>query len=76
MNDEYLLRYSRQITLPEIDIEGQKKIANSKVIIIGLGALGSVAATYLCRLGVGKLILCDFDNRLRKRRILVQMLGE
>ena len=62
MKDEELLRYSRQIALPEIDIEGQRKIYKSKVIIIGLGGLGTVVSTYLCRMGVGELTVCDFDS--------------
>ena len=40
MKDEELLRYSRQIVLPEVDIDGQKKIEKSKVLITGLGGLG------------------------------------
>ncbi len=62
MKDKELLRYSRQIVLPEVDIEGQRKIEKSKVLIIGLGGLGSVVANYLCRAGVGELTVCDYDK--------------
>ena len=62
MNDEQLLRYSRQIMLPAIDIEGQSKLLSSTVFILGLGGLGSPAAMYLASAGVGKLILCDDDK--------------
>jgi len=62
MNDDQLLRYSRQIMLPEIDIAGQEKLANSHVLIIGLGGLGSPVSIYLAAAGVGKLVLVDFDN--------------
>lgn len=62
MQDNQLLRYSRQIMLPAIGIEGQEKLLNSKVLIIGLGGLGSPAAIYLAAAGVGELILVDFDR--------------
>ena len=62
MNEEQLLRYSRQIMLPEIDAAGQLKLAESKALIIGLGGLGSPASMYLCSAGVGTLTLVDFDN--------------
>ena len=62
MKDDQLLRYSRQIVLPEIEIEGQKKIISAKVLVIGIGALGSVVANYLCRVGVGTLGIVDFDK--------------
>ena len=62
MNEEQLLRYSRQIMLPEIDAEGQLKLAASKVLIIGLGGLGSSASMYLCSGGIGELTLVDFDS--------------
>ena len=61
MEDEQLLRYSRQIMLPQIDIAGQTRLANASVLIIGLGGLGSPAAMYLASAGVGKLIISDFD---------------
>ncbi|MCG7958257.1 MAG: ThiF family adenylyltransferase, partial [Candidatus Thiodiazotropha taylori] len=44
MNDEQLLRYSRQIMLPSIEIEGQQRLLDSRALIIGLGGLGSPAA--------------------------------
>ncbi len=61
MNDEQLLRYSRQIMLPQIDIAGQQKLANANVLIIGIGGLGSAAAVYLAAAGTGTLTLVDFD---------------
>jgi adenylyltransferase/sulfurtransferase len=61
MEDEQLLRYSRQILLPQIDIEGQQKLLSSQVLIIGLGGLGSPVAMYLAAAGVGKLTLVDDD---------------
>ena len=61
MNDEQLLRYSRQIMLPQIDVEGQAKLLSSTALLIGLGGLGSPAAMYLAAAGVGHLILVDDD---------------
>lgn len=62
MTDEQLLRYSRQLLLPEIDYSGQTKLSRAHVAIIGLGGLGSPAAMYLAAGGIGKLTLCDFDT--------------
>jgi len=62
MNDEQLLRYSRQILLPTFGIEGQEKLLNSHVLIMGLGGLGSPVAMYLAAAGIGKITLVDFDD--------------
>jgi len=54
-------RYSRQILFPGIGEEGQKKLGNSSVVIIGCGALGTIIATSLVRAGVGKVKIIDRD---------------
>ena len=61
MDDSELLRYSRQIMLPEIDIEGQGRLGSATVLVVGLGGLGSPVAMYLAAAGIGRLILNDFD---------------
>lgn len=62
MNDEKLLRYSRQILLPQIDIEGQQKLLGIRCLIIGLGGLGAPAAMYLAAAGIGHIVLNDDDT--------------
>ncbi|MCK9534444.1 MAG: molybdopterin-synthase adenylyltransferase MoeB [Pseudomonas sp.] len=62
LNDEELLRYSRQILLKQIDVAGQLRLKKSKVLIVGLGGLGSPVALYLAAAGVGELYLADFDH--------------
>lgn len=62
MNDNQLLRYSRHILLPQIDIAGQEKLNQSCVLIVGAGGLGSPIALYLAASGVGNLIICDGDQ--------------
>jgi len=62
MNDQDLLRYSRQIMLHQIDVEGQQKILDSTMLLIGMGGLGSPSALYLAAAGVGHLVIADFDK--------------
>ena len=61
MNDDQLLRYSRQIMLPQVGVEGQQRLLDATALIIGAGGLGSPAALYLAAAGVGELIVVDFD---------------
>lgn len=62
MNDEELLRYSRQIMLPDFDIQGQQALGEARALILGLGGLGSPAALYLAAAGMGELVLVDHDT--------------
>jgi adenylyltransferase/sulfurtransferase len=62
MDDQQLLRYSRQILLPSFGSEAQERLLASRVLLIGLGGLGSPAAMYLAAAGVGTLVLVDFDQ--------------
>jgi molybdopterin/thiamine biosynthesis adenylyltransferase len=59
---EELLRYNRQMMIPEIGEAGQEKIRNSKVFVAGIGGLGSISCYYLAAAGVGRLRIVDRDR--------------
>lgn len=62
MNESQLDRYSRQLLLPNFDVQGQVMLSQARVLVIGLGGLGNIAATYLATSGVGSLVLADGDQ--------------
>jgi molybdopterin/thiamine biosynthesis adenylyltransferase len=61
MTEEQIRRYSRHLILPEVGGAGQRKLLNSRVVLIGAGGLGSPVALYLAAAGVGTLGIVDFD---------------
>ena len=61
LSRDEILRYSRHLLIPEVGLEGQRKLKNSSVLIIGTGGLGSPVALYLAAAGVGRLGLVDYD---------------
>jgi adenylyltransferase/sulfurtransferase len=62
LNDQQLHRYARQLVLPEVDFDGQARLLEARVLIIGMGGLGSPAALYLAGAGVGELVVADHDR--------------
>ena len=62
LTDHEMLRYNRQISLKAVDFDGQEKLKESRVLIVGAGGLGCAASQYLASAGVGKIILVDFDT--------------
>ena len=62
MDEQQLLRYSRQILLPQIGVEGQQQLLDARVLIVGAGGLGSAAALYLASAGVGHITIADHDK--------------
>src|SRR5213592_1352396 len=61
LSKDEILRYSRHLIMPEVGMDGQLKLKNSKVLLIGTGGLGAPLGLYLAAAGVGKLGLVDFD---------------
>ena len=61
LSNQEITRYSRHLIMPEVGIEGQKKLKNARVLCIGAGGLGSPLALYLAAAGVGTLGILDFD---------------
>jgi len=62
LSRDEILRYSRHLLIPEVGLEGQRKLKNSSALIIGTGGLGSPVALYLAAAGIGRIGLVDYDT--------------
>jgi adenylyltransferase/sulfurtransferase len=61
LNRDEILRYSRHLLIPEVGLEGQRKLKAASILVIGTGGLGSPVALYLAAAGIGKIGLVDYD---------------
>uniref|UniRef100_A0A7J3TJH4 HesA/MoeB/ThiF family protein n=1 Tax=Geoglobus ahangari TaxID=113653 RepID=A0A7J3TJH4_9EURY len=79
LNRIQMERYSRQIKIPEVGVEGQEKLLKSKVLIIGAGGLGSSAIQFLAAAGIGRLGIVDYDrvdtSNLQRQTIHARKVG-
>ena len=75
LTNEEIGRYSRHLIMPEVGVEGQLKLKNAKVLLIGTGGLGAPVAMYLAAAGVGKLGLVDFDTVDGQRMVRLSFAG-
>lgn len=73
LTDDQLMRYSRHIMLPSMDIDGQEKLWNAKVLVIGVGGLGCAAIQYLAASGIGEITIAD-DDEVDKTNLQRQVL--
>lgn len=62
LSDLELLRYQRQLVIPQVGLEGQRKLKQAHVLIVGIGGLGSISASYLAAAGVGRITIVDSDR--------------
>src|SRR4051812_12046415 len=62
LSPQEVARYSRHLILPEVGVEGQKRLKAASILLIGAGGLGSPLALYLAAAGIGRLGLVDFDT--------------
>ena len=62
ISESYINKYLPQMNLKEISIEGQTKIFNAKIIVIGLGGVGTPFLTYMCRAGISGIGIVDHDK--------------
>ena len=62
LSRDEILRYSRHLLLPEVTLEGQRRLRASRVLVVGAGGLGSPLALYLAAAGVGRIGLVEFDR--------------
>ena len=81
LNNEQINRYKRHLILPEVGMEGQKKLLNARVLCIGAGGLGCPIALYLAAAGVGTIGLADVDvvspsNLQRQVRFGISTIGQ
>src|SRR3979411_3144424 len=61
LSKDEILRYSRHLIMPEVGMEGQLKLKNGRVLLVGAGGLGAPLGMYLAAAGIGKIGLVDFD---------------
>src|SRR5437899_11833042 len=61
LSNEEILRYSRHLIMPEVGMEGQLRLKNASVLLVGTGGLGAPLGMYLAAAGVGRMGLVDFD---------------
>src|SRR3989344_6813805 len=62
LTNEQIQRYSRHLIMPEVGVDGQEKLLNTRMLLIGAGGLGSPLGMYLAAAGVGTLGIIDFDK--------------
>src|SRR5881275_3709088 len=62
LSKEEVARYSRHLIIPDVGVDGQKRLKNAKVLVVGAGGLGSPALLYLAAAGVGTLGIVEFDE--------------
>ena len=69
LTKDEVARYSRHLIIPDVGVDGQKRLKNAKVLVIGAGGLGGPALLYLAAAGVGTIGIAEFDEVARSSTV-------